>query len=121
MRLATPITLLLLSGCGAHFEFNSNLDSQAAQNYFKAGSVTLYQGEAPPPGRGLGWLEATSCQQRSTDPIATEADARTQLRYNTAELGGNALWINRCVSLPGSSQCLTAITCYGQALVHHED
>ncbi|WP_417346053.1 Rcs stress response system protein RcsF [Ferrimonas sp.] len=121
MRHSIIATLLLLGGCSANFEFNSNLDSEATRDYFKAGQVALHLGETPPPGKDLGWLEATSCQQRQADPAASPADARTQLRRKTAELGGNALWVSRCVSLPADDHCLSAITCYGQALQQHED
>ena len=43
-------------------------------------------------------------------------DARTEARTRTADLGGNALLISKCIELQQTPGCQASITCYGQAL-----
>ncbi|MGL6012518.1 MAG: Rcs stress response system protein RcsF, partial [Shewanella oncorhynchi] len=42
--------VLLLSACASDYSFNSNLDSEAINDYFKASDVILYEGDTLPKG-----------------------------------------------------------------------
>ncbi|SDI55698.1 RcsF protein [Ferrimonas sediminum] len=116
------LVLPLLGGCSSQFQFSSNLDSDAVDEYFKPGKVRVYQGNTPPAAqRDLGLLEATSCQADGNAVPASEADARTQLRRLAADQGANAIWISQCIELSADKHCQHSIVCYARALVVHED
>ena len=64
----------------------------------------------------LGTVEGNSCQEDNTQPVPVIGDARTDARVRTADLGGNALLISKCIELGQTPGCQASITCYGQAL-----
>lgn len=122
MRTLTPWLLLpLLVGCGANYSFNSNLDGDAIDDYFKAGSVKLIDAEsALAAKRDLGLIEATSCQEQVNQAPADAAEARTLLRQQAADMGANAIWVKECINLESDQQCHSAVMCIAKALVIHE-
>ncbi|MBV7316231.1 Rcs stress response system protein RcsF [Shewanella sp. NIFS-20-20] len=118
-------SLMLLAGCAGDYSFQSNLNSAAINDYFKAGDVSLYTRDQAPQGlfERLAMVSGESCQLNPNDPPASQAEARTQLRRHTADIGGNGVMLNNCVSFSNEADgCISRIQCIGQAIkVTQED
>ncbi|ALP39607.1 Rcs stress response system protein RcsF [Aeromonas schubertii] len=108
---------LLASGC-ANFAFNSNLDKENFEEYFKPGSVEIYRQDQLTELNYLylGTVEGQSCQEGSDQPIPSAANARTEARNRAADLGGNGLVLDKCSERSDTPGCLKQIVCYGQAI-----
>jgi|SRR5437773_705539 len=66
----------------------------------------------------LGTVEATSCQNKIWDPLASRDDALIQLRYKARIQGANAVTEVACGDQAGTSllkNCWTSVTCHGVA------
>ena len=127
-----PITLalilgasILLAACSSQYAFNSNLDSEAINEYFKASDVKVYQGSEQPNGpyRVIGLVEGESCQALANDVPASHGEARTQARRKAADLKANGIIIKKCALLPtdkakGKSDqgCYSKVICIAQAI-----
>lgn len=114
------IVPLLLAACASDYEVNTNLDRQNFENYFKPSAVTIYNADTLPPGsQRLSDVTGTSCQAMPSDIPASDADARTQARIKSADLGANALIIDVCDTEADTRnpQCSELITCYGRAFL----
>lgn len=119
-KITLTLFALLLAGCASEYTFNSNLDGQAINDYFKVGEVTLYQEGTEPtvPYELKGMVEGESCQERSNDAPASLSAARTAARYAAADKGANGLIIKRCVMFDQPSKtCVTQTLCVGQAIL----
>ncbi len=117
------ISALLFVGCSNNYAFHSNLDSQAINEYFKAGDIVVYQNEIHPTGAYeiKGLVEGESCQENANDIPASLADARTKARRAAAEQGANGLIIKNCVLFEEATQaCVTNAICVGQAILTPE-
>lgn len=119
MNKIITICLLLLTGCAGEYTFNSNLNSEAIDDYFKAGDVTVYSNQTPPPHQfiALGTVEAEVCQEIESAPPISVSDARTKLRRVTADKGGDGVIIHRCSLFESSEQgCFSRAFCVGEAI-----
>lgn len=111
--------VLLLSACASDYSFNSNLDSEAINDYFKASDVILYEGDTLPKGHYelKGLVEGESCQADTNGAPASLADARTEARRNAADKGANGIIIKQCVIFEEAAQgCISRALCVGQAV-----
>jgi RcsF protein len=111
--------VLLLSACASDYSFNSNLDSEAINDYFKASDVILYEGDTLPKGHYelKGLVEGESCQADANGAPASLADARTEARRNAADKGANGIIIKQCVIFEEAAQaCISRALCVGQAV-----
>ncbi|MBC8674461.1 exopolysaccharide biosynthesis protein [Aeromonas hydrophila] len=108
---------LIASGC-ADFAFNSNLDKENFDEYFKPGSVQIYeQGQlADLNYLYLGTVEGESCQSDAKQPIPNAGEARTLARRRVADMGGNGVTFDKCAEFSDTPGCLKRVICYGQAL-----
>ncbi|NMH65620.1 Rcs stress response system protein RcsF [Shewanella salipaludis] len=120
MKMPTvTVIVLLLSGCAGDYRFNSNLDSDAINDYFKASDVTVFEGKLSPQGQYevLGLVEGESCQIKPNDVPAAISDARTQARRAAADKQANGLIIKRCALFEEAAQgCISRALCVGQAI-----
>ena len=80
--LLTLGSSFLITACSTNYSFNSNLDSNTINEYFKASEVQVYQGSLQPEGayKVIGLVEGESCQELTNAVPASKADARTKLR-----------------------------------------
>ncbi|MGI2025404.1 Rcs stress response system protein RcsF [Shewanella glacialipiscicola] len=111
--------VLLLSACASDYSFNSNLDGEAINDYFKASDVVLYEGDALPKGHYelKGLVQGESCQADLNGAPASLADARTEARRNAADKGANGIIIKQCVIFEEAAQgCISRALCVGQAI-----
>lgn len=111
--------VLLLSACAGDYSFNSNLDGEAINDYFKAGDVTLFEDNNLPKGHYelKGLVQGESCQADVNSVPASLSDARTQARRAAADKGANAIIIKQCVLLEEAAQgCISRALCVGQAI-----
>ncbi|BFL84838.1 Rcs stress response system protein RcsF [Shewanella baltica] len=111
--------VLLLSACASDYSFNSNLDGEAINDYFKASDVTLYEGDTLPKDHYelKGLVQGESCQADVNSVPASLADARTEARRNAADKGANGIIIKQCVMLDEAAQgCISRALCVGQAV-----
>ena len=111
--------VLLLSACASDYSFNSNLDGEAINDYFKASDVVLYEGDALPKGHYelKGLVQGESCQADLNGAPASLADARTEARRNAADKGANGIVIKQCVIFEEAAQgCISRALCVGQAI-----
>ncbi|ABM24331.1 MULTISPECIES: Rcs stress response system protein RcsF [Shewanella] len=111
--------VLLLSACASDYRFNSNLDTEAINDYFKASDVTLYEGDTLPKGHYelKGLVQGESCQADINAVPASLADARTQARRSAADKGANGIIIKQCVIFEEAAQgCISRALCVGQAI-----
>lgn len=108
---------LLASGC-ANYAFNSNLDKENFDEYFKPGSVTIYEQAdlAELNYLYLGTVEGESCQTDANQPVPNAGEARTLARRRAADMGGNGIAIDKCAEYSDIPGCLKQVICYGQAL-----
>ncbi|MFD1098511.1 Rcs stress response system protein RcsF [Shewanella litorisediminis] len=120
LKTATALAVaLLMSACASDYQFSSNLDPKAFNEYFKAGEVTLFEGENQPTGRYeiLGLVDGEACQATPQDVPATLADARTDARRKAADKGANGLIIKNCTLITeAGGGCETRSLCVGQAI-----
>lgn len=117
--LLSSASVLLLSACASEYSFNSNLDSDAINDYFKASDVTLYEADQTPAGHYelKGLVQGESCQAQANDVPASIADARTEARRNAADKGANGIMIKQCVIVEEAAQgCVSRALCVGQAI-----
>ena len=117
MKFSYLLAATLLTGCSG-YSFPTNLDKENFTEYFKPGSVALVDKAqlAELDYQILGTVEGVSCQEDNSQPVPVIGDARTEARTRTADLGGNALLISKCIELQQTPGCQASITCYGQAL-----
>ncbi|QSX38328.1 Rcs stress response system protein RcsF [Shewanella sedimentimangrovi] len=124
MKAALPLLLVpVLGGC-AGYQFNSNLDGKAIKDYFKAGDVQLFEGDARPTVRYevIGLVEGHACQAQPQDVPVTLADARTHARRQAADQGANGLIIRQCTLITEPSPgCVTSAMCVGQAIRQQQE
>ncbi|MCL1057616.1 hypothetical protein L2729_06330 [Shewanella gelidimarina] len=120
MKYLLPASLiLLLSACAGEYAFNSNLDSDAINDYFKASDVTVYEGSVQPKGpyEIKGLVEGETCQMGKNDAPASIAEARTLARRAAADKHANGLIIKNCLLIEASTpNCVTSALCVGQAI-----
>ncbi|MCL1147085.1 hypothetical protein L2747_13860 [Shewanella marinintestina] len=121
MKYLLPSALLLvLSGCAGDYTFNSNLDSDAINDYFKASDVTMYEGALQPVGpfEIKGLVEGETCQVSENDAPASIVEARTIARRAAADKQANGLVIKNCLLIEEATQnCVSRALCVGQAIV----
>ncbi|MBY6186935.1 hypothetical protein KUV89_09905 [Marinobacter hydrocarbonoclasticus] len=107
----------LLSGCAGNYAIDSNLDKAHFERYFAPGQVKLLSPDAAiGNAEVLGLVEGISCQARAQDVPANDADARTEMRSQAAELGADAVLLHQCLTLEEQPGCVSARACYGKAL-----
>lgn len=110
---------LFLSGCASDYSFNSNLDPDAFNEYFKAGNVTLFDNSHLPKGQFdvIGLVEGESCQDTENGMPASEEEARTLARQKAADLGATGVIIKQCLTInEPSAGCFSQTICVGQAI-----
>ena len=121
MKYLLPSALLLvLSGSAGDYTFNSNLDSDAINDYFKASDVTVYEGALQPVGpfEIKGLVEGETCQVSENDAPASIVEARTIARRAAADKQANGLVIKNCLLIEDATQnCVSRALCVGQAIV----
>lgn len=111
--------VLLLSACASDYSFNSNLNGEAIDDYFKASDVTLYEGDTLPKGHYelKGLVQGESCQADINAVPASLADARTEARRAAADKSANGIIIKQCVMFEEAAQgCISRALCVGQAI-----
>ena len=111
--------VLLLSACAGEYKFNSNLNGEAIDDYFKASDVTVYDNAtAPkPPYEIIGLVEGETCQEQANDAPAEISEARTLARRAAADKGANGLVIKKCLVFEEQDQgCFSRAICVGQAI-----
>lgn len=112
----------LLCACES-VSFSSNIDPRNFANYYKPSMVQVvtYESLGTTPYRVIGEVKGMSLQERDVDLPANEADARTDLKKKAVDMGANALVIHKCITIKDSETvALSSVTCYGDALVIHE-
>lgn len=117
--ILSSVLVLLLSACASDYSFNSNLDGEAINDYFKASDVVLYEGDTLPKGHYelKGLVQGESCQADLNGAPASLADARTEARRNAADKGANGIVIKQCVIFEEAAQgCISRALCVGQAI-----
>lgn len=118
MRMISMVfcTTCLLSACSS-FDFHSNLDKSNFTEYFKPSTVTVSTKEdiLKANSTSLGTVEGESCQEKPNSTPPQEAAAQTDARRKVADMGGNAVTFDKCVSLPADKYCTASLVCYGQA------
>ena len=121
MKYLLPASLaLLLSGCAGEYAFNSNLDGDAINDYFKVTDVALYEGNIQPKGpyEIKGLVEGETCQISDNDAPASIVEARTLARRAAADKQANGLLVKNCLLIEESSpNCVSRALCVGQAIV----
>ncbi|MGS0681146.1 Rcs stress response system protein RcsF [Shewanella sp. 125m-7] len=116
--------ILLLSGCAGEYTFNSNLDSDAINDYFKASDVTVYEGTLQPVGpfEIKGLVEGETCQVSENDAPASIVEARTLARRAAADKQANGLVIKNCLLIEEANlNCVSRAICVGQAIATKSD
>ncbi|WP_299787773.1 Rcs stress response system protein RcsF [uncultured Shewanella sp.] len=111
--------VLLLSACAGDYQFNTNLDGEAINEYFKASDVTVYEGNTEPvvPYETIGLVEGETCQEGANDAPASISEARTLARRAAADKGANAILIKKCMVFEEQGQgCFSRAVCIGQAI-----
>lgn len=125
MNVSRPVlslaisSALLLSGCAGEYSFNSNLDGEAIDEYFKPVNVVLFKDNERPKGafKIIGLVEGESCQETPNGVPANIADARTLARKKAAELGANGLIVKKCmINEQKMEGCYSQAFCVGQAV-----
>ncbi|WP_220755588.1 MULTISPECIES: Rcs stress response system protein RcsF [Shewanella] len=119
LALFTALSTVLLSACSGNYSFNSNLDGEAIDEYFKPSGVVLYKDGERPKGAFeiVGLVEGESCQETEDGVPANIADARTEARKKAVELGANGLIVKKCLlTEQKNNTCYTQAFCVGQAI-----
>ena len=117
-KILISAMVILVSGCAGEYKFNSNLNGEAIDDYFKASDVTVYENRQP-QGKfeRKGLVEGQSCQEANNDAPANIAEARTMARRSAADKGANGLIIKTCFMAAEKTQtCVTSAICVGQAI-----
>ena len=116
------LSALTLVACSS-FEFKTNLDPQNFKEYFKPSAATEVTDAdiENKPTHLLGVVEGLSCQVTEDDPVATEANARTDARKKAADLGANAIKFGKCVRLENTPACKVSVSCYANAIAVDDD
>jgi RcsF protein len=115
--LLVPLLPLIVTGC-ADFSFNSNLDKESIDSYFKPSRVQVYE-QAELASRNylyLGTVEGSACQTDAMQPAPKAGDARTEARRQVADMGGNGVIFSQCAEFNDTPTCVSQLVCYGQAL-----
>lgn len=116
--LIAPL-VLLLSACAGDYKFNTNLDGEAIDEYFKASDVTVFEGNSHPtvPYEIIGLVEGETCQESANDAPASISEARTLARRAAADKGANGILIKKCMVFEEQGQaCFSRAVCVGQAI-----
>ena len=116
--LIAPL-VLLLSACAGDYKFNTNLDGEAIDEYFKASDVAVFEGNIHPsvPFDIIGLVEGETCQEGANDAPASISEARTLARRAAADKGANAILIKKCMVFEEQTQaCFSRAVCVGQAI-----
>ncbi|NRB24011.1 Rcs stress response system protein RcsF [Shewanella sp.] len=111
--------VLLLSACAGEYKFNSNLNGEAIDDYFKASDITVYDNTTAPnlPYEIIGLVEGETCQEQANDAPAAISEARTLARRAAADKGANGLVIKNCLVFEEQDQgCISRAICIGQAI-----
>ncbi|MEC4726886.1 hypothetical protein HWQ46_15140 [Shewanella sp. D64] len=117
-KMLIPALLILVSGCAGEYQFSSNLNGEAIDDYFKASDVIVYE-NSQPNGKfeRKGLVEGESCQLATNDAPASIAEARTMARRSAADKGANGLIIKTCfIAAEKTQQCISSAICVGQAI-----
>lgn len=116
-RLIVIVFIALVSGC-SHYQFNSNVDKENFETYFKPSKVTVYDKKQllDLEYTVLGAVEGSSCQEAAIDIPANEKDARTKARINAADMNANGVVFQSCLNFKQDETCVTNVICYGRAL-----
>ncbi len=93
------------------------LNPENFTEYAKPASVDVFTKDSILEHRyhSLGMVAGLACQESEDDYIATEADARTDAKIKTADLGGNGVVFGKCIRLERTDACVVSVTCYGEA------
>lgn len=118
----SSVTVLItaISACSGNYSFNTNLDRENFEEYFKAGNVQIITEDDLPHlnYRELGLVEGEACQAKPHHDEPSEADARTDARRKAAEMGANAVMFETCLlTKPENDTCVSVRLCYGRAMV----
>jgi len=116
--LIAPL-VLLLSACAGDYKFNTNLDGEAIDEYFKVSDVAVFEGNTRPsePYEIIGLVEGETCQENANDAPASISEARTLARRSAADDGANAIIIKKCMVLEEQDvSCFSRAVCIGQAI-----
>ncbi len=116
--LIAPL-VLLLSACAGDYKFNTNLDGEAIDEYFKVSDVAVFEGNTHPsvPYAIIGLVEGETCQESANDAPASISEARTLARRAAADKGANAILIKKCMVFEEQGQgCFSRAVCIGQAI-----
>ena len=107
----------LLTGC-SNYQFNSNLDKQNFDEYFKPSQVTIYEKSEllNLNYETLGAVDGSSCQLKEKDIPANLKEARTNARINAANMHANGIVFQTCLNFEQDRTCVSNIICYGHAL-----
>lgn len=113
---------LFLTSCSG-YSFHSNLDPSNFKEYYKPSGVTEVDNEtlATKPYKNKGLVTGLSCQARTSDPVATAAEARTDAKVKAVDLNANAIHFKKCVRLENTPACVVSWSCYADALIINED
>ena len=113
---------LLLNACSG-YSFHTNLDPSNFKEYYKPSGVTVVDDEdlANKPYKNKGLVTGLSCQARTSDPVATVAEARTEAKIKAVDLNANAIRFKKCVRLENTPACVVSWSCYADALIINED
>lgn len=112
------VAAVLLSAC-SNVSFESNLNPQNFKEYYKPASVDDYTQEEIAKHRyhSLGMVSGIACQEKESDFIARESEARTAARIKAADMGANGIVFGKCVRLEKTQACNVSVTCYGEAFI----
>ncbi|MBW8190444.1 hypothetical protein K0504_05290 [Neiella marina] len=119
-KILVIVLSVLVTACAGDYDVSTNLDPQNFKNYFKPSEVVVYSEQTlPENAKRAGAVSGLSCQATPHDVPASNADARTDARIKSANLGANALIIDVCETESDTRepQCVELITCYGRAFV----
>lgn len=116
-RLVVFAFVGLVSGC-SNYQFNSNLDKDNIDTYFKPSQVVVYDKDdlSDLDYNVIGAVEGSSCQEAAIDIPANQKDARTKARINAADMGANGIVFQSCLNFKQDETCVTNVICYGRAL-----
>ena len=117
MKFSYLLAATLLTGCSG-YSFHTNLDKENFDEYFKPGSVRIYEQSelADLNYLYLGTVEGESCQSDANQAVPNAGEARTLARRRVADMGGNGVSFDKCAEFSDVPGCLKQVICYGQAL-----
>ncbi|WP_028772271.1 Rcs stress response system protein RcsF [Shewanella waksmanii] len=120
MKITLPLLCtLLLSACAGNYTFNSNLNGEAIDEYFKASDVSVFnEGEQPrTPYELKGMVEGETCQISLNDAPASIVEARTIARRAAADKGANGMIVKKCMLFEERTEsCYSRAFCVAQAI-----